>query len=123
MLGVATAGFHGGVKPFDALGGTNSLGENAVAQLAFDGITHDQVDAAAQDLLQPPLNPEEVEKSAGLVEFDEQVDVTLRAGLPTRHRPEQVERAHAEAGEFGSCLGKPLQDLVACHAVILGSAT
>ena len=105
-----------------SLGGTHGLGEDAVAQLALHGITHDQVDVAAQDFLEPPLDPEEVKEADGLVEIDEQIDVTVRAGFPTRHRPEQVERTHAEAGELGSRLGKPLPDLVPCHALIVGRA-
>jgi hypothetical protein len=35
--------------------------QRTVAQLRLHGLPHDQVHAAAEDLLQPPLNPEEVE--------------------------------------------------------------
>jgi len=103
-----------------SLGGTDGLGEDTIAQLALHGITHDQVDAAAQYFLQPPLNPKEVEETDGPVELDEQIDVAVRAGFPPRHRSEQVERTHAEAGELGSRLGKPVPDLVACHTSIVG---
>ena len=54
-------------------------------------LTSDQIDGAAQDLLEPPLHPEEVEEADGLVEVNEQIDVAVRAGLAAGDRTEHVE--------------------------------
>src|SRR5512135_3008994 len=82
-------------------GGTNGLGEDSVAQLPLHGISHDQVHACPEDLLQPSLNAKEMEESDGLIEVDQEIDVALLASLSARYRAEQVERAHPEGGELG----------------------
>lgn len=104
-----------------SLGGTDGLGEDSVAQLPLHGVAHDQVDLGAEDLLEPVLDPEEMEEADGLVEVDEQVDVAVRAGLAAGDGAEQVERANAKAGELGSRSGQALDDLFASHGWILGS--
>lgn len=68
-----------------SLGGTDGLREDPVAQLALHGVAHDQVHTATQDLLEPPLNPEEVEEADGLVELDEKVYVAVRTGFSPGH--------------------------------------
>jgi hypothetical protein len=73
-----------------SLGDTNGLGEGSVAQLPLHGVAHDQVDLGVEDLLEPALDPEEVEEADGLVQVDEQVDVASRAGVPAR-RSESLE--------------------------------
>lgn len=83
-----------------SLGGTDRLGEDAVPQLALDGVAHDEVDLAAEDLLEPALHPEEVEEAHGPVEVDEKVYVARWPGVAARDRAEQVERAHSEGREL-----------------------
>jgi hypothetical protein len=51
--------------------------------------------------------------SVGLVEVDQEIDVTLPSSLSARHRTEQVERAHPEGGELGTSPGKAQVDVVA----------
>src|SRR5512133_3119225 len=98
-----------------SLGGTDGLGENAVAQLALHGVAHDQIDAAAEDLLEAVLDAEEVEQAHGAVEVDQEIHIAVRSGLPSRDRTEQVERAHAEPSELRSRSGKALDHRVARH--------
>jgi hypothetical protein len=105
-----------------SLGGTNGLGKDALPQLPFHGVAHDQVDLGAEDLLDPALDAEEVEEADGLVELDEQVDVAVRARLSASDRAKQVDRAYAQPGELGSRSGKALKDLVAGHMGIPGPA-
>ncbi len=68
-----------------SLGGTDSLAEDPVAELRLHRLAHDEVHAAAEDLFQPPLNPEEVEEPDGSVEVDEQVHVAVRCGFVAGH--------------------------------------
>jgi hypothetical protein len=103
-----------------SLGGTDGLCEHAGAQLALHGITHNQVDPAAKNLLKAFLHTKEVEETDWLCEFDEQVNVAVGAGITAGNRPEQVERAHAETSELGSHVGKALLNLFARHISILG---
>ncbi len=102
-----------------SLGGTDSLAEDPVAELRLHGLPHDKVHAAAEDLFQPPLNPEEVEESDGPVEVDEQVHVAVGCRLAAGYRTEDVERANPKPCELGSLLGESALDLFARHARII----
>ncbi len=102
-----------------SLGGTDSLAEDSVTELRLHGLSHDQVHAAAEDLFQPPLHPEEVEESDGPVELDQQVHVAARRGLTSSYRAEDVERANPEIREFRSLLGESALDVFASHARII----
>jgi hypothetical protein len=44
------------------LRGKERLAEDLAAQLRFHRLFHDQVNASAQDLLEPPLHPEKMEQ-------------------------------------------------------------
>ena len=105
-----------------SLGGTDSLTEDPVTELRLHSLPHDQVYGAAEDLFQPPLDPEEVEESDGPVEVDEQVHVAARCRLAARHRPEDVEGANPELRKLGSLLGESALDVFACHARIIRAA-
>src|SRR6266508_3677018 len=98
-----------------SLGGTDSLAEDPVAELRLHRLPHDQDHAAAEDLFQPPLNPEEVEETDRPVEVDEQVHVAVRCGLAAGYRTEDVERANPELRELGSLLGESTLDPVTRH--------
>lgn len=74
-----------------SLGGTDRLGEDAVPQLALHRVAHDEVDLAAEDLLEPALHPEEVEQADRPVEVDEEVHVARGPGVAARNRAEEVE--------------------------------
>src|SRR3954467_10054618 len=52
-----------------SLGGTDRLCENASAELALDGVLHDQVDRSAENALKLALHAEELEQPDGPVEF------------------------------------------------------
>lgn len=106
-----------------SLGGTERLREDPVPQLALHGVAHDQVDAAAEDLLEPALNTEEVEQADGLVEVDEEVDVAGGAGLAARDRAEEVERTDAQRRELWMRRSKSLDGLPTGHVAILGLPT
>lgn len=110
------------IRSRHSLGGTDGLAEDPVPKLRLHGVPHDQVDAAAQDLLESPLHPEEVEQSDRPVERDEQVDVTSWRSLATRHRTEDLERTNPQLGELGSLLGEAALDLFPGHDVILRDA-
>jgi len=62
-------------------------------------------------LLKAFLHAKEVEETNWLRELDKEVNVTVRPGVTACNRPEKVERAHAEAGELGSHVGKALRNL------------
>ncbi len=85
-----------------ALGGTNRLGEDPLAQLRSHGIAHYQVHAGAQDFLQSVLDAEEVEEPDRPVEFDEEIDIAAGFRLPAGYRTEQLERAHSQLPELDS---------------------
>ncbi len=102
-----------------SLGGTDSLAEDPVAELRLHGLPHDQVHAAAEDLFQPPLYPEEVEQPDGPVEVDEQVHVAVRRGISAGYRTEDLEGANPELRKLGSLLGESALDVFARHARII----
>src|SRR5574340_1184471 len=95
-----------------SLGGTDGLAEDPFAELRLHGLPHHQVDAAAEDLLQPALDPEEVEQPDRTVELHQQIHVAARASLTASDRAEELERAYAQLGELGSLLGEAPLDLV-----------
>ncbi len=107
------------IRSRHSLGGTDGLAEDPIPKLRLHGVPHHQVDAAAEDLLEAALHPEEVKQSDRAVERDEQVDVTSRRSLATRHRAEDLERTDAQLGELGSLLGEAPLDLFPGHDVIL----
>src|SRR6266540_7241612 len=91
----------------------------SVPQLRLHGLPHNQVHAAAEDLFQPPLYPEEVEQPDGPVEVDEQVHVAVRRGISAGYRTEDVEGANPELRKLGSLLGESALDVFARHARII----
>lgn len=105
-----------------SLGGTDRLAEDAVAELRLHGFSHDQVDAATEDLLQTPLNPEEVEESDGPLELDEEIHVAVRRGFAAGHGTEDVEGANSEPRKLASLHVESALDLFARHYSDHGAA-
>src|SRR5262245_797825 len=102
----STASTMSSIRSRHSLGGTDGLGEDSLAKLTLHRVTHHQVHAAPQHLFQALLDPEEVEKADGPLKVHEEIDVAPGTGLASRHRTEQVQRAHAEPGELRSPFGE-----------------
>src|SRR5437762_1921799 len=102
-----------------SLGDMDRLPEDDVAQARPQRIRHHEVDATAQDLFKAYLNAAEVEEIKLAVQLDQDVDVTVRAGLVAGHRPEQRERASAHRSQLLAVLGQPAQRLVPSHRLPL----
>lgn len=102
-----------------SLGGTDSLAEDPVAELRLHGVPHDEIHAAAEDLFQPAMNPEEVEEPDRPVELDKQVNIAVRRGLAAGHGPEDGEGANPEPRKLGSLLGESALNVFAGHAQII----
>lgn len=98
-----------------SLGGTDRLCENASAELALDGVLHDQVDRSAENALQLALHAEELEQPDGTVEFDQEIHVAARTGFTSRDGAKKLQGADAEVIELGSVARKPLTDLFPRH--------
>ncbi len=70
-------------------------------QLGLDRVLHDEVDAASEDVLQPALNPEELEEAHWLAELDQEVRVAVGMRVAARKRAKEMERAHSQSLELG----------------------
>ncbi len=55
--------------------------------MALHGVLHDQIDAAAEDLLEAVLDAEEVEQADGAVEVDQEAHIAVLPGLPRATEP------------------------------------
>jgi len=98
---------------------TDRVAEDPVAELGLHGVAHDQVDGAAEDLLQAALHPEEVEQADRAVELHEKIHVARGCGFTARHGSEDLERTNAQLCKVAALLGEPALDLFTCHEKIL----
>ena len=98
-----------------SLRGTDGLGEDGIAKLGAKTPGGHEVDLAAEQLLQPLLDVEEVEEADRAVELDQGIDVATRLGLIPGHGAKQREAPDAEVAKFALVQGDDLECSVPAH--------
>ena len=88
-----------------SLGGTNSLSQDTGTKARPQAFWHDQIDTLPHNLLEPDLNPSEIEEAQGMVELDQDVDVAVRSGFVARDRAEQRELRCTHRRQLVTMLG------------------
>lgn len=78
------------------LGGTDRLGEDALAELGAKAAPGDEIDLASQEGLQTILQVEELEEPSRPIELHQEIDVAAGTCLIACDRAEDGERRDPE---------------------------